>query len=35
MSSLQEISDRAIARKGADGPMIQQLRNQSTQEVYS
>ena len=43
MSSLQEILDRAIAKKGPDGRMIQQLRNQimaekrnqSTQQTYS
>jgi hypothetical protein len=43
MSSLQEILDRAIARNGPDGFMIQQLknqimaekRNQSTQQMYS
>jgi len=28
MSSLQEILDRAIARNGPDGFMIQQLKNQ-------
>jgi hypothetical protein len=43
MSSLQEILDRAIARNGPDGVMIQQLRNQimaekrnqSTRQMYS
>ena len=43
MSSLQEILDRAIAKKGPDGRMIQQLRNQimaekrnqSTQQMYA
>ena len=43
MSSLQEILDRAIAKKGPDGHMIKQLRNQimaekrnqSTQQMYS
>jgi hypothetical protein len=43
MSSLQEILDRAIARNGPDGFMIQQFknqimaekRNQSTQQMYS
>ena len=43
MSSLQEILDRAIARNGPDGFMIQQLRNQimaakrnqSTRQIYT
>ena len=43
MSSLQEILDRAIARNGPDGFMIQQLRNQimaekrnqSTRQMYT
>ena len=43
MSSLQEMLDRAIARNGPDGFMVQQLRNQiiaekrnqSTQQMYT
>ena len=43
MSSLQEMLDREIAKRGPDGFMVQQLRNQimaenrnqSTQQMYS
>ena len=43
MSSLQEMLDRAIAKRGPNGFMVQQLRNQimaekrnqSTQQMYS
>ena len=43
MSSLQEMLDREIAKRGPDGFMVQQLRNQimaekknqSTQQIYS
>ena len=43
MSSLQEMLDRVIAKRGPDGFMVQQLRNQiiaetrnqSTQQMYT
>ena len=43
MSSLQEMLDREIAKRGPDGFMVQQLRNQimaekrsqSTQQIYT
>ena len=43
MSSLQEMLDREIAKRGPDGFMVQQLRNQiiaekrnqSTQQMYT
>ena len=43
MSSLQEMLDREIAKRGPDGFMVQQLRNQiiaekrnqSTQQMYA
>jgi len=43
MSSLQEMLDRKIAKRGPDGFMVQQLRNQimaekrnqSTQQMYT
>jgi hypothetical protein len=43
MSSLQEMLDREIAKRGPNGFMVQQLRNQimaekknqSTQQIYS